>query len=149
MNPLRHTRRQTPAHRQRGVAMVEFALVSMLFITLLLGIVEFSRWVFTLNAASEVTRWGARLATVCDRDDSNIKAQIRTLLPDLSDAQISITYLPTGCTANSCKTVVVALTDITFTPLIPFLPGSLPLPPFTTSMPRELMNSTNNPVCAP
>lgn len=128
--------------------MVEFAFVAMIFLTVLLGIVEFSRWVFTLNAASEATRWGARLAAVCDMNDSRIKEKMLSVLPGVTDSQISISYLPLGCGVNTCKTVQVALSGATFTPLIPFIGIEADLPTFTTSLPRELMNSTNNPVCS-
>ena len=42
--------------RQRGAAIIEFALVAMIFFTLLIGVMEFGRWLFTLNAAGEATR---------------------------------------------------------------------------------------------
>lgn len=138
--------------RQRGVAAVEFAVVSLLFFTVLLGIMEFGRWLFTLNAAAEATRWGARLAAVCDKDDPDIKARMRAILPGISDAQIILTYTPQNCsptgTANNCTSVTVSITDATFTPLIPFMGVAVPLPPFATSLPREAMNSNNNAVCS-
>ena len=137
-----------PRRRQRGEAIVEFALVALMFITLLLGIMEFGRWMFTLNAAGEATRWGARLATVCDLNDSRIKEKMRYILANVDDAQISITYAPANCDASNCKTVEVSIVNATFTPLIPFFGVALPLPAFTTNLPRELMKSTGNPVCS-
>lgn len=133
--------------RQRGAETIEFALVALIFFTLLLGVMEFSRWLFTLNAASEATRWGARLAVVCSMDDASIKQRMRQILPDVSDSQISIQYAPTGCGPQSCSLVTVALVDASFTPLIPFIGTSVVLPSFTTTLPRELMNSAGNPVC--
>lgn len=136
------------------MAIVEFAFVAMIFFTLLLGIMEFGRWLFTLNAAAEATRWGARLAAVCSKDAPVIEAKMRFMLgsldPNRTD-QISIQYTPTGCDATNCEAVTVSLTNVSFTPLIPFMGVAVPIPPFTTSLPRELMNSTvdgtANPVC--
>ena len=50
--------------RQRGVTAVEFALVSLFFFTLVLGIVELGRLLYVWNTVQEVTRRAAREATV-------------------------------------------------------------------------------------
>lgn len=142
----RHTR--TRRRLQTGAAIIEFALVAMIFLTALIGVMEFGRWLFTLNAAGEATRWGARLAVVCSQDDPVIKQKMRAILGSVTDSQISVQYVPTGCDASSCKTVTVQLSGATFTPLIPFMGATVALPPFTTSLPRELMNSAGNPVCS-
>lgn len=135
-------------HGQRGVELIEFALVALIFFTLLLGVMEFARWLFTLNAASEATRWGARLAVVCSMDEANIKLRMRQILPEVSDAQISIQYAPPGCGPQSCTSATVSLVNASFIPVMPFLGTSVTLPSFATTLPRELMNSSGNPVCA-
>lgn len=142
--------RRNGPRRQAGAAIVEFALVAMIFFTLLLGIMEFGRWLFTLNAANEATRWGARLAVVCSVDAPVIKQKMRAILGEsVSDNnQISVQYVPSGCDASNCETVTVQLSGATFTPVVPFMGATVALPPFTTSLPRELMNSAGNPVCS-
>ena len=50
--------------RQQGVAAVEFAIVSLLFFTILFGILEFGRMLYLYNTMQEVTRSGARAAVV-------------------------------------------------------------------------------------
>lgn len=135
--------------RQRGATIVEFALVALIFFTLLIGIMEFGRWMFTLNAASEATRWGARVAVVCDKNDAAIKARMRVMMSGLTDEQISINYSPSGCVTAACM-VTVQLNGVTFTPLIPFMGVAVPIPPFTTSLTGELLSSSDggeNPVC--
>lgn len=148
-----HRRSTTPTlparRRQRGAELIEFALVALIFFTLLLGVMEFSRWLFTLNAASEATRLGARMAVVCSLDEANIRVRMRQYLPELSDAQISLQYAPTGCDATTCTSATVSLVNATFTPLIPLFGMAVALPSFATSLPRELMNSSGNPVCLP
>ena len=151
--------RRSPRRRQHGTAIVEFALVALLvFFPLLLGIMEFGRWLFTLNAAAEATRQGARLAVVCGNssaDITNIKAKMRFFIGTVTDGQIDITYQPasncvtewTSDVANRCQSVTVQLNGATFTPLIPYFGTPLPIPPFTTTLPREFMNSSSNPVC--
>ncbi len=51
---------------QSGVAAVEFALISVVFFTLLLGIIEFGRFMYLWNTVQEVTRNAARAAVVSD-----------------------------------------------------------------------------------
>lgn len=49
---------------QRGVAAVEFALVAIIFLTMLFGVIEFARLLFTWSSMQEVTRRVARTASV-------------------------------------------------------------------------------------
>lgn len=148
--------------RQRGVAIVEFALVAMLLFTLLIGIMDFGRWLYTLNAAAEATRLGARLAAVCSKSDqNNIKEKMIFFVgrvSSVSKEQISIHYRPNDtcdpdwtATSNVCESVTVQLIEgdagAKFRTFIPFLAGSYAIPPFITTLPREHMNGTDNPVC--
>lgn len=135
--------------RQRGVLIVEFALVALLvFLPLLLGIMEFSRWLFTLNAAAEATRWGARVAVVCNINEMPVRQKMRATLGGIVDSMV-IDYSPTGCDKDSCAAVTASLVGASFTPMIPYFGVTLPIPAFTTTLPRESMDSagTDNEVC--
>ena len=138
---------------QAGVAAVEFALVCSVFFTTLLGAIEMGRLLWTWNAATEATRLGARLAVVCDKDDPDIKLQMVGRLPALSTSNITVTYLDppnaeNTCTAATCKAVRVSLSGYEHQTIIPFVPLVLTLPPFTTTLRREHMQSTSNAVCS-
>ncbi|VVE49314.1 flp pilus assembly protein TadG [Pandoraea horticolens] len=136
-------------HRQRGAAVVEFALVAALFITLLIGIMEFARILFYWNTAVEAARLGARVAVVCDVNAAAVKNRMTNLMPQLADANIQISYVPAGCDATSCTLVTVSYTGLTFKTFVPFVPLSLPLPAFATTLPRESLSSaTGNNVCS-
>jgi len=144
--------RCTRGRRQQGVAAVEFAIVASLLFTLLFGVIEMGRLLWTWNAAVEATRHGARLAAVCDQNASRIRAAMVERLPALSASQIVITYLnppaaDNTCTAADCKAVRVSLRDVTHQALIPLVPLSLTLPAFATTQRKESMNSTANEVC--
>ena len=141
-------------NRQRGATAVEFALVAIIFVTLLMAIIEFGRWMYTLEMVAEATRTGARMAVVCDINDSAIKAEIQARVPQLSlsSTQISVQYFPAACSKSNCQGVQVGVTGATFTPAIPFLSAAFPIPPFSTTLPRESLESVNaagevNPVC--
>jgi Flp pilus assembly protein TadG len=141
------------SNTQSGVAAVEFALVSALFFTLLFGVIEMGRLLWIWNAAVEATRLGARIAVVCDINDADIKARMTERVPELQTSQITVTYLnpPAAintCTSANCKAVSVELTGYTHDTIIPFVPLSLTLPPFETTLRKEFMQSTGNPVCS-
>ena len=50
----------TPPRGQRGAALVEFALVSLVLYLLLAGMIEFGRLMFDANALQDVARVAAR-----------------------------------------------------------------------------------------
>jgi hypothetical protein len=150
---------QGTPNRQRGTAIVEFAIVAVIFLMLLLGIMDFGRMLFTWNAAAEATRWGARIAVVCDKaTPAQVRDRMRRILPQLTDANIVIDWHnPEGtvsaCDKSSCKGVEVRLSGFTFDPISPFMGfGLTTVPAFATYLPRESMEAINaagdqNPVC--
>jgi Flp pilus assembly protein TadG len=140
--------------KQHGGAAVEFALVAILFVTLLMAIVGFGHWAYTMEMAADATRAGARIAVVCDLNDTKIRQAVQARVPQLSlaDAQVAVEYVPAGCNKGSCQSVRVSLTNASYNSWIPFLPTVLPMPPLTTSLPRESLESVNaagelNPSC--
>lgn len=143
--------------RQHGAALVEFALIAMIFFVLLIGIFEFGRVMFTWNSAVEATRRGARLAVVCDMNVAQIKTQMRSILPVLADGDIDITYLPSGCNANTCESVTVSIlpnnqTAAAFQYYIPLLNSNWRIPEFSTTLTRESLSNGSgvdaNPDCS-
>ena len=152
MKPLLPRAISTPLRSRRqqvGAMIIEFALVSILFLTILIGIMEFGRWLFTLNAAAEATRWGARLAVVCGSNETAIQTRIGVMIR--SNGTLRISYPQSGC-SRDCNMVTVTLTGATFTPLIPLIPapaGGWPMPDFRTTLPVEALGSegTANDVC--
>ncbi|NMG74351.1 TadE/TadG family type IV pilus assembly protein [Aromatoleum diolicum] len=136
---------------QRGVAAVEFALVAGLFFSLLIGVMEMGRVLFYWNTATEATRLGARIAVVCDVNDSAIKTKMSSLFPMVSGDNIQVLYSPAGCSVETCDEVTVRIQPVAVTTLIPYIPLTLNLPAFATTLPRESLASevddVNNPVC--
>ena len=90
----------THLRRARGVATVEFALVCMIFFTLIFGTLEFARMLYVYNTLQEVTRRAAREMTVRWIDQ---EAAVKTLalfgeatLPagaEITASSINIEYL--------------------------------------------------------
>lgn len=153
MNDDAHSLRHMRTRKQAGATVVEFAVVAAVFFILFIGIMEMGRLLWTWNAAAEATRLGARLAVVCSMGDSIIKSRMQTMLPALTeDSYIDIDYLDppateNSCTAETCKEVRVRLTGYVHQTIVPFVPLSIQLPPFQTTLPREYMNSAGNEIC--
>ena len=154
MRPLlpRHCVSGLASRRQQaGAAMIEFAMVAIVFLAVLIGIMELGRWLFTLGAANEATRWGARLAVVCGSSEAALQARVAPMIR--STGTLSVVYPPSTCSTD-CM-VTVRLTGARFKPLIPLFPQSPDpdgwlMPDFSTSLPREAMGSEGaNDVCPP
>jgi Flp pilus assembly protein TadG len=134
--------------------LVEFALVITIFVTLLLGAIDLSRWLYAIDAANEATRQGARTAVVCARNAAAVTDSMLPALITATGGTTSVNYLPSNsccavqsssCTA--CTGVVISLNNYRVPRIAPFLP-TMNLPPVTTYLPRESMDSTNNPRCS-
>ncbi len=143
-----------------GSTVIEFAMSAVVLFSLLLGITDFGRMLFTWNAAAEATRTGARIAVVCDKlTPDQVRERMRRILPQLANANIVINYYdPAGtinnaCDKATCKAVEVSLAGFSFDPISPFMPfGLTAVPDFRTYLPRESMEAIDaagdqNPVC--
>ncbi|MBI1891474.1 MAG: pilus assembly protein [Burkholderiales bacterium] len=126
---------------QRGAAAVEFGLTLSFYLLLLLGIIEFARFLYIYNSAVEATRAGARTAVVSTMNSPDILQEMRLILEDLTADQIAITYLPLNCVTD-CAYVQIALNGYSVTPI--FWPHDpIVLPPFTTTLPAESLGNNN------
>jgi Flp pilus assembly protein TadG len=72
------TRRHAPQARRRGSAVVEAAIALPMFFLMLLGILEYSRYVMVRNLADHAAREGARTAVVHSYDQTT--SQIQSLV---------------------------------------------------------------------
>lgn len=153
------------ALHQQGTSAVEFALIAIVFFTLLLGIIEFGRLFYVWNTVQEVTRHAAREAVVRWVDDADTARTLALFgganLPagaEVSTANISIEYLTVsgttpspfpGSAANNiaaclagptgCIAMVrVSITGANYVPMMDlFTFLSIPIPASTVIMPAE------------
>lgn len=133
---------------QSGATAVEFALVLLIFLTFLLGIVDFSRMLYTWNAATEATRLGARYAVVCDDtgNSAQVLLKMQALLPQIQT--IKLAWIPVGCTASTCEGVTLTITNLDYQWISPIagiarLPA-IRMPSFSTFLSREVMRQDPN-----
>ena len=134
--------------KQSGATVVEFALVLMIFLTFFLGILDFSRMLWTWNAANEATRWGARVAVVCDKGAAAVLASMQKFLPQLVAGNVQIDWydgagnISTTCTHTNCAGVSVSITGLNYQWISPVGWGNyaaIAMPGFSTYLPREIM----------
>jgi hypothetical protein len=116
----------------------------------LFAVFELGRLLFIFNTANEATRLGARLATVCDANATLITQRMSQLLPQLNASTVNLQYDPPSCAADSatarttCSSVSVSVKPGTMVnTYIPLLNFSVEIPPFTTTLTREAMDSTS------
>jgi hypothetical protein len=124
------------------------------FLALVFGTVDFSRWLYAIDATTEAARQAVRTAAVCSKEAPGVLRSVEFLPTGASGGTATVSYLPNGCCARQdpngvctvCTGVSVRLSGYALDPVSPFLPSSLlTVPPVTTYMSRENMDSADNP----
>lgn len=95
--PTRSARRSTASRRprNRGQALVEFALVFPILVIVILGTIDLGRAVYDYNTVGNAARTGVRVAIVSQTDASiRNAAKAQAVLLDLQDTDVVVTY---GC----------------------------------------------------
>lgn len=149
---------------ERGSTIAEIAIVAGLFFMILIGIVEFSRLLYTHNALTDAARRGARYAAIhkeidetCVRnvviygeshiDKNNACAPTGSpLVNDIEAATINIAYqgsdtdndgdIDTSYGSN-LGTVTVSIESYEFDLLVPYFKVQLNMPHYTTTLTAE------------
>lgn len=145
--------RPSMADFQRGVTTVEFAIIGAALFIVLFGVIEFGRALFVVNALTEATRRGARMAAVCPVGDTTPASVAvfgngsgsSTVVSGLTTGNVEIDYLDASGNVISDPTANFGLiryvrTEIVNFPLpliIPFVMPILKLSGFETTIPRE------------
>jgi Flp pilus assembly protein TadG len=141
-------RRHGPGEsRVRGQALVEFALVAPIFFLVLLSIVEFGRYIYTVQILNDAAREGARYAIVhgsqslcpsgpmpgglgvvnpCDPNGQNVKNVVVTTSTGVTGVSASMVNVSWPVNNSRGNRVTVSVT-YQYQSLIPIVP----LPPVT------------------
>lgn len=134
--------------RQNGAAIVEFAIAAVLFFTVLLGIFDFGRILFTWNSVAEATRRGARQAVVCNRGSTSVLTSMQKIVPSLTASTVTVNWydasgaISASCDSSNCAGVAVSVSGVSVTPTSPVTWigfSNLVVPGFSTYLPREIM----------
>lgn len=154
-------------HRQRGVALVEFAIVAAIALLMLFAVLEIARAIFVANALTEATRRGARVAAVCPLNDPAI-AQVATfnapgagnvspIVNHLDTTDFVLEYLDRTGTVipdpngnfHQIRYVQIRVTNFEHELLIPFANVTFTMPEFATRLPRESLGVPRSGVITP
>ena len=145
---------------QQGTTVVEFAIVGLVFFTVLFGVIDFSRLFWHLASLDEATRRGARVAAVCPVNDPFVEqtALFGGLIPGLETQHIRVEYLnidgtevdPTTAVGyGSIRHVRVSIENFQLQMFIPGLQKMISTPAFETTIPSESLGrvGTANVAC--
>jgi len=157
---LRKLRRQG----EKGTTMAEFAIISVVFFMIIFAIIEFGRLFYINNALTDAARRGARYAALHKQVDvtcvknvvvygeSHVDANTCTpngspLINNLTASNINVTYAGADADNNPATpptdygmnlgTVTVEIHDYTFRLAIPFVPKTLTMPSYITTLTAE------------
>ena len=139
--------------KESGSTIVEFSLVLIIFLIFLLGILDFSRMLWTWNSANEATRWGARVAVVCDKGAAAVLTNMKKFVPQLASANVKIDWydgagaISATCDHTNCAGVNVRIINLNYQWISPLgfaNQAVIPMPGFSTYLPREVMGQDPN-----
>ena len=125
--------------RREGVALVEFALCSVLFFLVTFGIMDFGRAIWEYNLVSSAAREGVRHAVVCGSASrcggghgeslEEVQAYVKSRMVGVPVIELNVkTIGPDGKKdwpeGNQPGNIVEVQVQHTFTPVLPFIPRS-------------------------
>jgi Flp pilus assembly protein TadG len=133
---------------ERGAALVEFAIVATVFLSVMFGVIEFGRLFWTHNALRDAARKGVRLAAVRKNDAAGIQAVknmvvygdpaggTTPVVTGLSTSNVQVQYVNYDGLELSSR-ASVSITGYQFQFSVPLLGGTMNMPAYRTSLPGE------------
>lgn len=147
---------------EAGITTVEFAIIGLLMLIVVFAVIEFGRALFVMNALTEATRRGARLAAVCPVGDpapanSAAFGNGGPVVAGLTTANVQVQYLDVngaplanpGGSFSSIRYVSVSIVGFSQPLFIPSLTLSIPMTGFSTTLPRESLGIPRSGVVTP
>jgi Flp pilus assembly protein TadG len=86
---LRRARASHPAERERGAALVEFAIVLPLLLLLIWGLIDFGMYINRVSMLNNAAREGARVG-VFGPDPDEIEDRVREASSDFDQADLTV-----------------------------------------------------------
>ena len=97
---------QTQEPRQRGQALVEFAMILPVFFLLVAGMFDFGLGIYSDLTLVNAAREGARLGVIDPGNTAAIETRVRAMAGNLDDSKLKVTVTcerPSGSTFSSCS----------------------------------------------
>lgn len=140
---------------ERGAALVEFAIVATVFLSVMFGAIEFGRLFWTHNALRDAARRGVRYAAVRRNDAAGIAAVKKMVVYGDPNAGAGATPVVSGLTTNDVQVTYSNYTGIVLSSKatvsiknsggqtyqfqfnVPLIGGTYNMPDYRTSLPGE------------
>ena len=161
--------RELRRNGEKGATMAEFAIISVVFFMIIFAIIEFGRLFYIHNALTDAARRGARYAALhkevdkaCvkmvvaygeSHVDNKCLATGPPLINGLTETNVAVTYEGADADNNPATpatdygmnlgTVSVEIHDYTFRLAIPFVPKTLTMPNYVTTLTAESAGETD------
>ena len=130
---------------EKGSTLVEYAIGATVFVMAVFAVLEFGRALWAHNALTDAARQGARYAVLhTSAEDTNIKNLVvygtidggtKPIVPGLSTSMVQITR--SGDFSVNSGTATVKITGYEFQFVLPFLPNSIKMPEYATTLTGE------------
>jgi len=135
-----HSRKNT----ERGSTLVEFSIAATVFLTVMFGVIEFGRALWTHNALTDAARRGARYAVVHKQIEiADVKNVVvygdpaggtKPVVENLTTDNVIVNY--SGFTLDG-GTVQVTITGYDFNFVVPIVSTKIRMPSYTTTLTGE------------
>ena len=131
---------------EKGSTLVEYAIGASVFLMAVFAVLEFGRALWVHNALSDAARQGARYAVLhlSNGEDNNIKNLVvygqttggtKPIVPGLTTSMVQISR--SGDFSVNAGTATVKITGYQFPLVLPFLPNSIKMPEYSTTLTGE------------
>jgi len=129
---------------ERGSTLVEFSIAATVFLTVMFGVIEFGRALWTHNALTDAARRGARYAVVHKQIEiADVKNVVvygdpaggtKPVVENLTTDNVIVNY--SGFTLDG-GTVQVTITGYDFNFVVPIVSTKIRMPSYTTTLTGE------------
>ena len=109
-----HRISQSSRRRRRGAAVVEFAVVAPVFLTLVFGIIEVGRMVMVQQILTNGSRQGARTAILEGATASGVQSAVNTFLANSSISGATVTVTPSVLSTAKAGDAITVTVSIPF-----------------------------------
>lgn len=131
---------------EKGSTLVEYAIGASVFLMAVFAVLEFGRVLWVHNALTDASRQGARYAALhlANGEDTNIKNLVvygttaggtKPIVPGLTTSMVQISR--SGDFSVNSGTATVKITGYQFPFVLPFLPKSIKMPEYSTTLTGE------------
>ena len=140
-------------NKERGASLVEFSIAATVFLTIMFGVIEFGRALWTHNALADAARKGARYAVVNPQSAiedvkkmvvyGNPEGGTQPIVDNLTTDNVDVVYDGFGMDVG---TVQVTIKEYDFNFIVPIVSTKMRMPNYTTTLTGESAGTSVDPL---